>query len=121
MNQTIEQDWRVLNLPQELKDILEAAPSVKVANCVDDLINLSVGGKGNSHLDVKYDLPDGTEYHEVVVNKVRNGIAANYTEAYMRRRDPDCMVIGDNNPTDKTCFKDRFGYDFNDLRKETID
>ena len=39
----------------------------------------------------------------------------------MRRRDPDCMCIGDDLPTDKPYFKDRYGYDFSKLRKETMD
>jgi len=114
-------DWRAYNLSEDLIEILEAAPSVKIANSVDDLIDLAVGGPGEDHLDVSYKLPDGTDYHEATVNRVRNGIAANYTEKYMRRRDPDCMVIGDNLPTDKKYFKDRFGYDFADLKKETIE
>ncbi|MBQ5437290.1 MAG: DUF4914 family protein [Firmicutes bacterium] len=42
-------------------------------------------------------------------------------EDYMRRRDPDCMRIGDELPTDKPRFKDVYGYDFKDLRKETMD
>ncbi|MGF1572040.1 MAG: DUF4914 family protein [Sumerlaeia bacterium] len=114
-------DWKVYNLPKDLTEVLEQAPSVKVANTVDDLINLAVGGADQDHLDVKYALPDGKEFHEVVVNRVRNGIAANYTEAYMRRRDPDCMLIGDSKKSDKQYFKDRFGYDFDVLRKETFE
>src|SRR5690606_9647149 len=41
-------------------------------------------------------------------------------EAYMRRRDPDTMLIGDQLPSDKERFSDRMGYDFDLLRKETI-
>jgi hypothetical protein len=39
----------------------------------------------------------------------------------MRRRDPDCMVIGDDQPTDKPTYHDRFGKDFEELREETLD
>ena len=42
------------------------------------------------------------------------------TEPYMRRRDPDTMAIADDLPSDKERFIDKFGYDFDSLRKETI-
>ena len=42
-------------------------------------------------------------------------------EDYMRRRDPDCMRIGDDLPTDKPRFKDKYGYEFSQLRAETMD
>jgi len=35
------------------------------------------------------------------VAQCRNGLAVNYTEPYMRRRDPECSVIGDARFTDK--------------------
>ena len=35
----------------------------------------------------------------------------------MRRRDPDCMRIADNLPTDKPRFEDVYGYDFSVLRE----
>jgi len=43
------------------------------------------------------------------VCRTKNGIAANYLDPYMRRRDPDCLVIGDKLPTDKPRYKERFG------------
>lgn len=51
----------------------------------------------------------------------RNGIAANYLETYMRRRDPDCMVIGDEERTDKPTYTERFGGSFAPLREATFD
>ena len=39
----------------------------------------------------------------------------------MRRRDPDCMRIGDELPSDKPYFIDRYGYPFSKLRQETMD
>lgn len=39
----------------------------------------------------------------------------------MRRRDPDCMVIGDTRPTDKPTYRERFGEDFAPLRRQTFD
>jgi len=52
---------------------------------------------------------------------VRNGISANYMDPYMRRRDPDCMVIADNMPSDKPRFDEVFGLPFNELRQATFD
>jgi hypothetical protein len=51
---------------------------------------------------------------------VNNGVAANYLEPYMRRRDPDCMVIGDDKPTNKPTYRERFRTDFAGVRAETF-
>jgi hypothetical protein len=51
---------------------------------------------------------------------VTNGISANYTETYMRRRDPDTLVVADDKPSDKPKFADRFGYEFSSLREESF-
>ena len=39
----------------------------------------------------------------------------------MRRRDPACMVIADDRPTDKTRYLDRFGESFDRVRGETFE
>ena len=39
----------------------------------------------------------------------------------MRRREPDCMRIADDKPTDKKRFADVYGYKFDKLRRETMD
>ena len=44
--------------------------------------------------------------------RCKNGCVVNFMEDYMRRRDPNSMAIGDELPTDKPRFKDRFGYEF---------
>jgi hypothetical protein len=72
-------------------------------------------------MDVDYELPDGTSVTEAMVARVRNGICANYPEAYMRRRDPKCMVIADDRPTDKPKYVERYGTEFTELRQETFD
>lgn len=67
-----------------------------------------------------YEVPGHGFVVEATVARVRNGICANYMEPYMRRRDPDCMVIGDDLPTDKPTFKERFSSEFELLRQETL-
>jgi len=104
------------------KEILEAAPSVAVAGSVEELTELAVAQKGpDGWHEVAYDVPGKGRVVEAKACRVKNGIAANYMESYMRRRDPDCMVIGDNRPTDKPTFEGRFGESFKSLRAETIE
>jgi hypothetical protein len=104
----------------ELEELLAVAPSVTVANTVEELVALAVDNNSNRK-EVWFDLPNGSVYHEVDVMKVKNGIAANYTDVYMRRRDPNCMVIADDMPTDKPRFEERFGTSFDTLRTETFE
>lgn len=110
-------------VPADVAEILEACPSYVVAENVEQLVELSINNLGpDGWQDVGYDIP-GTNDHvvEARVTKVRNGIAANYLDAYMRRRDPNCMVIGDDRATDKATYKSRFGESFDHVRQQTID
>ena len=110
-----------ITLPEEVVQILNTAPSVKFASRIEDLDAIAVGAPENREWEITYPLPDGTTAHEVSVVRVRNGVSANYTDPYMRRRDPDCLVVADDKPTDKARFEDRYGYAFSKLRKETFD
>lgn len=108
------------HIPEEVEELLRAAPSYVVARNKTDLFNLSVRDEVDGIHEVAYDVPGKGRYVEAHVCRVKNGISANYTEAYMRRRDPDCMVIADNSPTDKPRYQERFGSDFAPLREETF-
>ncbi len=115
-------DWKKLNLPAEAQAVLAAAPKVTVASTVEELLQLAVrDADAQGYHEVAYDVPGRGAVVEARVCQVRNGIAANYVEPYMRRRDPDCMVIGDDQPTNKKRFMDRFGQPFAGLRQETFD
>lgn len=105
----------------ELVALLNEAPSVTVGRSLEELVDLALGGANKNSLDVSYQLANGTHVLEAKVNRVKNGVSANYLEPYMRRRDPNCMVIADDLPTDKTRFTERFDYPFEQLRKETFD
>ena len=109
-----------LKLPEETYQILANSPKVIWPNTIEEMIDAACGGKEENQFTVSYNLPDGETTIEAYVARVRNGLSANYPEPYMRRRDPDCMVIGDSFPTDKPRFSERYGYDFNIVRKETI-
>ena len=112
---------RKVSLPNDAAAILSGCKSFKVFDNVKQLAFAAVGGENSNYFEVNYSLPGNEVVTEAIVHKVTNGISANYTEAYMRRRDPDTMLIGDNLPSDKERFSENMGYDFDHLRKETID
>lgn len=114
-------DWTRLALPADVRDLLNTAPSVWWPRSKEELVDAACGGPGSHQFKVAYDIPGKGEVVEAVVNRVRNGVAANYVEPYMRRRDPDCMFIADDDPTDKVRFNDRFHFDFSQIRRETFD
>ena len=110
-----------VTLPDEVLDLLKSCKSYTVFDTVDELAIAALGGEGNNTFDVSYDIPGKGMYTEAVVHRVTNGVSANYTEPYMRRRDPETMAIADDLPTDKDTFKSKYNYDFADLKKETFD
>ncbi|MBN1599914.1 MAG: DUF4914 family protein [Bacteroidales bacterium] len=110
-----------INLPENVYVILSSCRSYNIFNSVDQLVTIAVGGENNNSFEVKYNIPDVGVITEAIVHRVSNGISANYTEPYMRRRDPDTMTVADDLPSDKGHFRDRFGYEFDLLKKETID
>ena len=110
-----------ISLPENITTLLQTCKKLSVFNTTDELSIAATNGKENVEFEVKYDVPGKGEYTEAVVHRVRNGISANYSEAYMRRRDPDTMVIADKGPSDKQAFSDKYGYEFSVLQKETFD
>ena len=112
-----------LTLSRSAECVLQEAKSVRFFSSAHELAEAAVpqalvDEKG--YFTVGYDV-NGEFVPEAKVCRVRNGISANYVEAYMRRRDPDCMVIADEGATDKKTFKTRFGQDFEPLRQETFE
>ncbi|MGM0568637.1 MAG: DUF4914 family protein [Elusimicrobiota bacterium] len=113
--------FKNIKLKNEIKQLLDKCPEYTVANSVEEMVPLAYAdAKPHGWHEVSYDIPGRGKVTEAKVCKVKNGVAANYVEEYMRRRDPESMVIADDFPSDKPRFKDRFGYDFNSLRKETF-
>lgn len=111
-----------VNLPKEIEELLQACPKYTVAHNEEQLVELSVRDAKDGCQEVKYNIPGRGEIVEAVVCKVRNGISANYPEAYMRRRDPNCMLIADQKATDKERYEQRFGEKFEEnMRQETFD
>src|SRR5512143_1328799 len=109
-----------VKLPPELDDILANCPGFTVASNSEQLQKLAVRDARDGVHQVQYEVPGKGLVTEAVVFRVRNGLAANYPEPYMRRRDPDCMFIGDDRPTGKPSFKAHFGREFELVRQETF-
>lgn len=107
-------------LPQNVSALLQNSKSISLFNTVEELADAAVGGKNSKSFEVTYDVPGKGAYTEAIVHRVKNGISANYTEAYMRRRDPDTMVIADQLPTDKVRFNEKYDFEFDQLKEETF-
>jgi hypothetical protein len=114
-------DWRRYNPPADAAAILAGCPNLFIANTTTELVDAACGSKDRNYFEVAYDVEGKGRVVEATVARVRNGICANYTEPYMRRRDPNCMFIADNEPTDKPRFRDHFKTDFEPLRRQTLE
>jgi len=102
----------------------EAAQRLTLVGSVEELVHLAVPDnhvQPDGHFIVGYEVPGRGFVPEAQVCRVRNGIAANYIDPALRRRDPDCMVIADGQATDKPTYRDRFSQDFEPVRAETLE
>ncbi|MDD5346842.1 MAG: DUF4914 family protein, partial [Proteiniphilum sp.] len=73
-------------LPVDAVEILTGCRSFQVFNNTTELADAAVGGKESQSFEVRYSLPEQGKVTEAIIHRVSNGISANYTEAYMRRR-----------------------------------
>ncbi|MDR2558699.1 MAG: DUF4914 family protein [Oscillospiraceae bacterium] len=99
-------------------DILANCKEVTIPETRNELVELALGGQ--DVFTVGYYVGENP-YVEATVTRCKNGAVVNYTDVYMRRRDPDCLIVGDDKPTDKPRFKERFGKEFEPVRKETFE
>ena len=109
------------NLSEPVEQILKECPDFKIVDSTNQLEKLSIKNSNNGFKKVKYQVNNEKDIIDATVVNVRNGIAANFMEPYMRRRDPNCMVIADDKPTDKERFEERFNEKFDKTRQETFD
>jgi hypothetical protein len=109
-----------ITLPDDIFVLLNSCKKFIVFDSAEQLAISAVGGENSNIFEVKFNIPEKGEYTEAIIHRVTNGISANYTEPYMRRRDPDTMSISDDLPSDKQRFKDKFGYEFQSLKSETL-
>ncbi len=111
---------KLFDFSPEMGEIIAAAPSVTIPKSRNHLLELAMGGE-EEVFEVSFPIEGKGVVKEVTVTKCKNGVAVNYLETYMRRRDPNCMVIGDDKPTDKMTYKEKFGKDFEGIRQETFE
>lgn len=120
IDSSIESTIRKFILPAELEKILKNGKSkIIIPNSREEIMDLAMGGAENMTYDVSFDV-NGQSVREVFMTKCKNGIVANYDDILMRKRDPNAMVIGDEHPTDKPTFQERFGEPFDKTREETL-
>lgn len=125
--------WAELDLPHSVRAVLSAAPLVLTPESRAQLLDWSLGRNSgqtdwssanrddHGQYETIFQLPNGGRITEAVITKARNGLAVNYPDPAMRRRDPDAMVIGDSLPTDKPTYEQRFGESFDKTRAATLD
>lgn len=116
----MKKELEKLNLPEYIIDILENAKSVTIPKTRLELIDLSMGSIGNTEYNVEYEIPGMGTVLEATVTKCKNGVAVNYIDDYMRRRDPECLFVADDKDTDKPKYKDSYDSEFEPLRLETF-
>ena len=106
---------------EELTDVIENCKGVSVPTSKAELYDMVFGPEHADVYDVVFDVPGKGLFKEADVVRCKNGASVNFVEDYMRRREPDCMRIADDKPTDKKRFADVYGYKFDKLRRETMD
>jgi len=112
--------WWNFELPADVAATLAQAPDVLVPRSRKQLLDLSLGGRDSNKFTVSYPVPGRGEVVEATVVRCNNGLAINYPEPYMRRRDPASMVVADAGPTEKPRFEERFGAPFTALRTQIL-
>lgn len=110
-----------IRVSDDVLEMLKNAKDIIVPKSREHLMDLTFEDAVNGRVEVAYDSGDKCRVVEATIVKAKNGAVVNYPEAYMRRREPNCMVIADDLPTDKPKFEDRYGYSFTNLRTETLE
>ena len=118
MKNVTNPSWK---LPEAASQILSGSKLDRfLPETRSDLIDLAFGRSDTMVYSVGYDVPDMGYVLEATVTRCKNGAAVNYPDIYMRRRDPDCMVVADEGDTDKIRYQDRFGDQFDSLRTRAM-
>ncbi len=82
-------------LPDDLKEALSQVRWRYYPETKEQLEELSFGPTHSDKYDITYNIPGRGTFKEAEVVRCKNGPVVNFMEDYMRRRDPDCMRIGD--------------------------
>ena len=107
-----DQYFEKFDLAPEITAALKKCKCIAYAETKAELEEMAYGPTHTSRYDVVYPIEGNGTVKEAEVVRCKNGCVVNFMEDYMRRRDPNSMAIGDDLPSDKPRFKDRFGYEF---------
>jgi hypothetical protein len=110
-----------IQMPEELAELLEGCAGFTILNSLEELLETVVPNRNEGWYDVAFPIEGKGIIVEAQACRVKNGIAVNYTDPYMRRRDPECLLIGDDLESDKTRYRDRMGTHFTQIRAETLE
>jgi len=101
------------------QDVLKGCRSLVIPRSRMELFDLVFPDAVTQAVDVSFEVA-GQSIVEASIVRCRNGVAVNYPDDYMRRRDPDCMLVADENDTDKPRYDDVYQKDFEPLRQATL-
>ncbi|MCL2004081.1 MAG: DUF4914 family protein [Oscillospiraceae bacterium] len=104
---------------EDILRVVSNCKGISIPKSREDIIALALGSPGADSFTVSYDV-NGQQHDEATIVRCKNGVAVNYIDDYMRRRDPDCLIVADEFPTDKPRFKEEYGADFSALREKTL-
>ncbi|TCT16284.1 uncharacterized protein DUF4914 [Natranaerovirga pectinivora] len=110
-----------LSLSDDVATIVNSSSNVIIPQSRQHLLDLALVGEKDGIFEVGYDVPNKGYVPEVTITKCKNGAVVNYIDTYMRRRDPNCMLVADAKETDKEKYEERFGESFDALRQDTIE
>nr|MBP8640284.1 DUF4914 family protein [Oscillospiraceae bacterium] len=117
----MKENIKKFSLPDDVIKILENCKSLTIPKTRGELYDLSFGNTGADVFQVSYEIENLGEVCEATVTRCKNGVAVNYPEDYMRKRDPDCLLVSDDSPTDKPRYSDVYDKDFESLRTDTFE
>lgn len=115
----VDPNMNAFSLPEDTMQALAACAELVMAESIEEIYELCCLGMDGGRQDISYTV-DGSAIKEAELVLCKNGLAVNFTEDYMRRRDADSMSVADTLPGDKPRFSERYGYDFEILRRETL-
>jgi len=110
-----------MNLPDYIIEILDCSKGVIIPKTRTELFKLAMGNEANTTFDVEYEVDGIGTILEATVTKCKNGAVVNYVDDYMRRRDPDCLLVADKKDTDKPKYEDVYNKNFETVRTETFE
>jgi len=108
------------NFNKDVSYIISNCKGIVIPKNRFELVSMALGTSETNSFDVSYEV-NGKSVTEATVVRCKNGVVVNYTDDYMRRRDPDCLIVADEFLTDKPRYEDVYKQNFSCLRGETFD